>query len=134
MSQENVEIVREAMDAFNRRDFDAFVPRFQPDVEWDDSEGFPGVGGVYHGRAGVREWWETWLEAWESFHFEIEEITEGSGDRVLFGGLGTGRGKGSGVETQARTWYVLWFEDGKLAGRKLFWTRDDAIEAAGLRE
>jgi hypothetical protein len=68
------------------------------------------------------------------FHFDVEEITEGSGGRVLLGGLGTGRGKGSGVETEARTWYVLWVEDGEVARRKLFWARDEALEAAGLRE
>jgi ketosteroid isomerase-like protein len=134
MSQENVELVSEAVDAFNRRDFDAFIARVHPDVEWDDTEGFPGVRGVYRGRAGVREWWKAWLEARERIHFEVEEITEGSDGRVLVGGLVTGRGRGSGVETEARSWYVGWFQDGKLARWKLCWARDDAIEAAGLRE
>jgi ketosteroid isomerase-like protein len=132
MSQENVEIAGDG--CFNRRDFDAFVARVRPDIEWDDTEGFPGVRGLYRGRAGIREWREAWLEVWESFHFDVEEITEGSGGRVLVGGLGTGRGKGSGVETEARTWYVLWVEDGGVARRKLFWARDDALEVAGLSE
>ena len=34
MSQENVEIVRRGFDAFNRRDLDAFLALFDPDVEF----------------------------------------------------------------------------------------------------
>ena len=41
MSQENVEIVSEMVDAFNRRDLDGYLARISPDVEWDVSEGFP---------------------------------------------------------------------------------------------
>ena len=140
MSQENIEVVREMIDAVNRRDPDAFVACLTPGVEWDDREGWPGIRGVYHGRAGVREWWEAFLEVSESVHAEIEEveeieeITEGNGGRVLLGVLGTFRGESSGVETEARAWYVFWLVDGKVARGKLFWARDRALEAAGLRE
>jgi hypothetical protein len=79
-------VAREAVDAFNRRDLDAFVARVRPDAEGDETDGFPGVRGIYRGQAGVREWWEAWLEVWESFHFEVEEIAEGSRGRVLVGG------------------------------------------------
>ena len=34
MSQEIVEIVRRATDAFNRRDFDAWLAAFDPDIMW----------------------------------------------------------------------------------------------------
>jgi len=34
MSQENVEIVRRTLDAFNRRDFDAWLEGFDRDVVW----------------------------------------------------------------------------------------------------
>jgi hypothetical protein len=82
----------------------------------------------------VREWWEAWLEVWESFHAEIEEITEGTGGRVLFGVLGTGRGGASGVDVEVHAWYVLWLVKGEIASWKLFWARDEALEAAGLSE
>jgi ketosteroid isomerase-like protein len=39
MSQENVEIGREMVDAFDRRDLDALLALVRPDVEWDDTEG-----------------------------------------------------------------------------------------------
>jgi limonene-1,2-epoxide hydrolase len=55
MSPENVEVAREAVDAFNRRDLDAFVARVRPDAEWDDTDGFPGVRGGATARILRRE-------------------------------------------------------------------------------
>jgi len=46
----------------------------------------------------------------------------------------TARGKGSGVETQVRGWQVCWFADGMITRRKIFLDRDEALQAAGLRE
>jgi hypothetical protein len=34
MSEENVEIVRESMEAYNRRDFDTAVQPFDTEIEW----------------------------------------------------------------------------------------------------
>jgi ketosteroid isomerase-like protein len=134
MSEENVEVVRETVDAVNRRDFDALQALLRADVEWDDMEGWPGIRGVYHGPAGVREWWDAVLEVWESVHAEVKEITEGNGGRVFLGVSGTALGKGSGAETEGRGWYVLWLVDGKIARWKLFLDRSEALEAAGLSE
>jgi ketosteroid isomerase-like protein len=134
MSRGNVEIGREMVDAFDRRDVDALVPLVRPDVEWDDTEGWLGIRGVYRGPAGVREWADAALEVWERLHAEVEEITEGSGGRVFLGASGTFRGGARGAETEARAWYVLWLVHGKIARWKLFWARDEALEATGLSE
>jgi ketosteroid isomerase-like protein len=136
MSQENVEVVLQGVEAINRRDVDAFVALFSPSVEWEESgDVFPGLRGVHRGWAGVRKWFEeAILELWESFHCEVEEITEASDGRVFGAFSATGRGRASGVETQLRFWSVFWLADGKIARRQVFWTRDEALEAAGLRE
>jgi ketosteroid isomerase-like protein len=42
MSRENVEIVRQGLEAINRRDVDVFVACLHPEVEWDNTEGGPG--------------------------------------------------------------------------------------------
>jgi ketosteroid isomerase-like protein len=132
MSQENVEIARESFEAVSRRDVDAFLSSLHPDVEWDDSEGFPGLQGVYRGRAGVRSWLEAFSEAWESFHGEVEQITEVSDGRVLSQVVGTARGRASGVETELRAWFLIWIADGKITKRQVFLDRNKALEAAGL--
>jgi ketosteroid isomerase-like protein len=38
------------------------------------------------------------------------------------------------VETEVRGWFVLWIADGKITRRQVFLDRDEALEAAGLRE
>ncbi len=49
MSQENVQLVRRLIDAFNRRNFDAVVEAFDPEIEVVTL-----VAGTYHGHAGWR--------------------------------------------------------------------------------
>ena len=34
MSQENVEVTRQLIQAFNRRDLEAMTERFDPEIEW----------------------------------------------------------------------------------------------------
>jgi ketosteroid isomerase-like protein len=134
MSQENVELVRELTDAVNRLDVDALVALLTPDVVWEENPELPGLREVYRGRAEVRAWAEEVLEVVEDPHSEFEQITELRDDRVFTENVVAGRGKGSGVPEELRYWSVLWVAEGKIARRQVFWNRDEALEAAGLRE
>jgi ketosteroid isomerase-like protein len=135
MSQQSFEIVRAAIDAANRRDWDAFVLCLDPEVVWDDTEGFAGLRGVYRGPAEVRDWFEAALEPWDTLEMTVDEIREADGGRRVFvGGAIRGRGKASGAEADVHVWQVLWLRGGKIARRQLYWTRDEAVEAAGLRD
>jgi ketosteroid isomerase-like protein len=132
MSQENVEVVREANDAFGRQDPDAFIACLHHDVEWEALSGIAGIRGVYRGWAEAREWFEDAAKFWESIHAEATEITELGDGRVLVEWLTTARGGGSGAETQFRAWTIFSFAGGKIAKRQAFRDRADALEAAGL--
>ena len=136
MSRDNVEIVREGVDAVNRRDPDAFIACVHPDVVWEVGDEMTlDLGGVYRGRAGVREWFEkSFLDVWEVFDLEVEEVNKAGDDGVFLGVHVTARGRDSGVEVEGRGWQVCWLADGMITRRKLFLDRDDALEAAGLPE
>jgi ketosteroid isomerase-like protein len=134
MSEENVEIALQQIDAFNGPDLDALVALLSRDVVWEENPELPGLREVYRGPAEVREWGEQILEVVESPHSELVEITELSGDRVFTETFVTGRGKGSGVPVELRYWSVLWFAEGKIARRQVFWSKGRALEAAGLSE
>ena len=133
MSEENIDVILKAVEAVNRRDAEAFVAAVSPDVAWETNPEMVGLGGIYQGRAGVREFFKDLfgLETWESIQVEVEEITEASDDRVLLGLLAKARGRGSGVPTEARLWQVLWFAEGLITRRQAFWTRQEALAAAG---
>jgi ketosteroid isomerase-like protein len=132
MSEENVEIVRKVIDAFNRGDLDAWLGFLSPEVVWE-SLPLPGFRDVYRGRAEAREWIELLLEVFD-FHLEIDEITALSDDRVLMAASTRGRGRGSGLPLERQSWEVLWLADGLITRRQGLLTRDEALEAAGLSE
>jgi ketosteroid isomerase-like protein len=134
MSEENVEIVRQAIEAFNRRDLDAFLTFISTDAVLEENPDFPGLRDTYRGRAEVREWFDEILEVVETLHNEIVEVTELSHDRVFTENVVTGRGKGSGVPLELRYWAVYWVAGGKIARRQVSWDKGEALEAAGLSE
>jgi ketosteroid isomerase-like protein len=135
MSEGNVALARKAIDALNRADFDALLALLSPDVVWEALEGVSGIGELYRGRAGVREWIELMLENTEDgVHIEIEQMADLGGDRVFIAVVFTSRRKGSGVPFELRNWQIVWFADGLITRRQIFWTRAEALKTAGLRE
>ena len=81
MSQENVEVVRAAIDAFNRRDLKAWDALSHPDVEidWTASRGLDAH--VYRGRVDVTRFVRT-FETFDSVVLEPERFID-SGDSVV---------------------------------------------------
>jgi ketosteroid isomerase-like protein len=135
MSEENVALARKAIEALNRADFDALLALLSPDVVWDALEGVSGIGHLYRGRAGVREWIELMLENMEEgVHIDIDQMADLGDDRVIIAVVFTARHKGSGVPFELRNWQILWFADGLITRRQIFWTRAEALQAAGLPE
>jgi ketosteroid isomerase-like protein len=136
MSQENVEIVRRLTEAMVRGDPDSFVACCSPDVDWEENTAaFFGLRANYRGHEAIREWFqEAVVENWDAISFEIEENVEAPDGRVLTGGVLTARGKGSGVQTRRRFWFVVWVKNGKITRRQVFLDRKEALEAAGLSE
>ena len=86
MSQENVEIVLELLEAFQRRDHERAFDFYDPDIEWDGSRlgevGLGDLSGVYRGHEGVRTYWRRWLSAWRDLQFEIDDVRDGEDDEV----------------------------------------------------
>ena len=128
-------MARQAVDALNRGDIDAWLALLSPDVVWEALEGIPGIGELYRGRAGAREWIELmWANAEEVVHIEIEQMADLDDDRVFLAVALTARRRGSGAPFEYRTWQIVWFADGLITRRQVFWTRAEALKTAGLRE
>ena len=133
MWQENVEIVRSMYEAFNDGDRDRAIAYLHPDAELHQPPELPDVG-TYRGLAEFQRGINLWLDEWESFRYEIEDLTD-LGDRVLMEIRLWGIAKGSGVETERRDVFHLWtIRDGKAQCCEVYFNRPDALEAAGLEE
>jgi ketosteroid isomerase-like protein len=127
MSEENVDVVRKLFAVLDRQDWRAALAFFDPEVEWSPTEG------TYRGLEGLASSVAEWLEPWEEHHIEAEEFTE-AGNQVLAVVHLTGRGAGSGMEIDQRFFQVYAVSNGKIIRMVEFVTRDEALEAAGLRE
>jgi uncharacterized protein len=131
MPQENVEIVRRMYDAYNRGDFESALADFAPDVEWSDPPDNPG-GRTWHGPEGVQGALATWQGAWQDFRYEIQELIDCDGDKVLLAALQTGRGLVSGVSVSEENFCVFTLQGGRIVRQEMFRHRPEALEAAGL--
>jgi uncharacterized protein len=132
MSKNNVEILRRAFEAFGRGDLDAAVADIAPECEYLPTGAFPDRTSVVRGPEGYKQN-VAWLrDEFDDAYLAVHELTD-AGDRVLASVTLGGRGKRSGVEASWDLWQVWTFRDGKAIRGEGFTTRDEALEAAGLR-
>jgi ketosteroid isomerase-like protein len=132
MSQENVDVVRRAMEAYNRRDLDGVMRDTAPDVELDWSRSTGVEAGIYRGRASSRRFWNTFLETFERIVVVPEEFVE-HGDYVIVPNRAHLQGR-DGIEVEARSASVVRLRDERIVEWRLFQTRADALKAVGLEE
>ena len=131
MSQENVQLVRAAMDAINTADVDAVLEMAGPGFEYDVSRAVGPFSGVYSLDELPRVWKE-FFGAWESSRYEADEFIE-TGDHVVTPFTNHLRGR-DGIEVQARAAFVWSIRDGAIAHLCLYQERPEALEAVGLKE
>src|SRR3954452_2132554 len=99
MSQENVEVVRAALDAFVRGDNERVLSLCDEDIEITQAAGFAGVPYKQRGHAGVLEAFEAWPAQWDDYRFEVLRVAD-LGDHVMVTQIARGRGKGSGIQVE----------------------------------
>jgi ketosteroid isomerase-like protein len=132
MSQKNVELVQEALAAFNRRDRTAWLAFYDPEFEnvpprdWPESAAITGPEAV----------WEFYVESqgpWQGATFEAGELFD-VGDKVAAEIRAEMRGKASGASVPWAYWQVITIRNGRALRSEWFSDRADALEAAGLSE
>ena len=127
MSRENVEIVRRAYDALNRRDLEATREFTHPNAV------FRTTVETFRGHDGLTEWVRKVDEILEGYRLTVDEIID-AGDRVLAFTHQSARGKGSGIEIEHHVAHVWTIQDGRVTAFQAFTDRSEALEAVGLRE
>lgn len=132
MPERNTEVVRRAVEAFNRGDLDLALAHWSPEGVWDWSNSHGFDAGVFHGHAEIREFWQRFLGAFDEVRFELEDVAELRDGSVIAQNISYFRGR-DGIEAQARsTWLITTVEE-KIATLTMFQTREEAVAAAGLR-
>ena len=132
MSQENVDLVRRAYEAFLGGDFAATLAKWHPDVEID-GRNLPD-GRVYRGHDGILEHVTSWANMWEDWRVELDRFIDAGDDRVVVLTHERGRNKATGMELDALHAELYTVRDGQIVRWQGFSVRAEALEAAGLRE
>ena len=131
MSQENVEIVRAAFEAWNAGDMDAIRERFDGDVIMQMAEGWP-ESGPFVGREAVMRQLEQQRETWDADAFELITDVIDAADRVVVRQVWRGAGHGPVMNMEMTNVYMV--RKGRIVYQEFFWDHAEALETLGLSE
>jgi ketosteroid isomerase-like protein len=137
MSQENVEIVRQAFATWDVAwsgvaDLDDLLAVFDDGLVTRRLAPMPDPG-IWHGRAGMLAVLGEWLDTFVEFRMSGEEFID-AGDNVVVRVAQEGRGDESGVPVTATFWFVLSVRNRKVTRFDMYAGREQALEAVGLSE
>jgi ketosteroid isomerase-like protein len=131
MSQENVEIVRSAFEAWNAGDMDTVLELTAPDVVIRPPEGWPEPGPVV-GREAVRRQWEQMRDTFDADVLQPVSDFLAVADHVLVRFIWRGAGRGPQADLEMTAVYTV--RKGRVLGQDFFWDHAEALEAVGLSE
>jgi ketosteroid isomerase-like protein len=132
MSQENVEVVRRFIEAYNRRDFGSINELIDPTFEFRSR--FVGIESVHRASEGFPDTYYKMLdEAYDRFEVVISEFID-AGAAVLTAGHAEWRGKASGLEGETPVLPAFWLRARRVFRAETFTDRAEALEAVGLSE
>jgi ketosteroid isomerase-like protein len=138
MSEENVEVVRRALEASRRPDQregdpEAIFEFLDPAIVWEVRPDFPDAE-TYTGYEGMRRLFAAFREALDETWYRPLEFIDG-GDQIVVPIRWGGRGRGSGIEiAESEEFWVFTLRNGKIVHLKEYAARNPALDAAGLRE
>ena len=136
MSQENVEIVQRAYEAWNRGDRETAFEFLNPDAEVSLPPNFPEAG-TYRGHAEIRQLMEVQLlPILKELRAEPERFLDAGDDQVVVFIRYAGRGSATGIEVRGAGMdaHVLTLRNGKVQKLQMYQGTEKALEAAGLKE
>jgi uncharacterized protein len=133
MPQENIELHRRVVEAFNTRDVERFIAFCDPKIELHSAVTVPG-GAVYHGHEGVRKWYRDLEDAFGSDVQLEPEAYYDLGEQTITFHLLHGRGRQSGAHIAERFAHLHRWRDGRIVHFQGFSRREEVLTELGLTE
>jgi ketosteroid isomerase-like protein len=126
MSQENVEVFKRSVEAWNGDDFDAWIALIDPEIEWF------ALMEVFRGHAGVRQLWES-FKADAQLRVRFDDIRDLGESALGLGGMET-TGHTTRLNFTGELAQLATYRDGKLVQSRDFPSHAEGLQAAGLSE
>jgi ketosteroid isomerase-like protein len=132
MSAENVELVRRALDAWNRGDAESAEELLAPEIRWQLPPHFPDAE-TWSGRERVVEGLRALGGSWSTLRLEVRELID-AGDRVVALVRYSGQAAMTGLELEgAGVDSIVWtIRAGLVVEVHMYGGTADALAAAGL--
>jgi ketosteroid isomerase-like protein len=134
MSEENVEIIRRSVEAFNRADLETLDVLTSEDFDFSPYLATLIEATTYRGHEGLRQYYEDAQAAWEEIQVRIDDPREVRDGVLYFSGELYGRGRASGLEVRVPLAWIAEIHDGKVTSLRSYQSEAEALEAAGLQE
>ena len=132
MSQENVELVLEYLRRAEAIDLEAIAARTHPQIRGTAARGWPEPGPFVGRDAALAEFKR--LTEWGENRFTDIDVVADEGDWVVIAYRWQVRAAGSGIETHFDVAAAVRVKDALVIEWHNRWSREEALEAAGLGE
>jgi ketosteroid isomerase-like protein len=126
-------LLRESIDAYNRRDFATLSCFLSADVVYRPISSFTDSR-ERRGRDDLIRFYEEFLEAWADDFVMTLDTVRVYGDTVIARCVFTGHARASGAEIADRMFVVYFFQNGLIIRCEDFADNEEALKAAGVAE
>jgi ketosteroid isomerase-like protein len=133
MSQENVEIVRAALQASADGDAGVIFQVASPECRVYPRPAEPDAAQEYRGLDGLMDYLTNWYGQWDEYEFELVQMLD-AGEHVLVVLRERGRVERTGVEVEEEFSHSFVLRGGEIVEWHMYDSHAEALEAVGLRE
>jgi ketosteroid isomerase-like protein len=128
VTEENVDIVKRALEAYVAGDLDGWWASASPTIRVYPRPEEPGVKEMYEGEEGVYEYLANWYSGWSAYTVEPQSF-EARGDWVVVDLLETGTAKQSEIEVAENFAHALRLRDGEIVEWRMYGPMSEAFAA-----
>jgi ketosteroid isomerase-like protein len=133
MSQENVESLRRAYEAFSSGDLGRILVFAHADFEAVVPPELSAEPDTYRGHEGIRRYFQSFEDAMDEIRFQPERFWD-AGDSVVAVVRLTAKGRQTAISVEQRIAQVWTILDGKAIGLRTYPSVAEALAAVGLSE
>jgi ketosteroid isomerase-like protein len=131
VARQDVDVVREAFQAFQREGAEAILDRIHPEFEIEVPPELSAEPDTYRGPDGVRRYFAGFEGVMEDVRFELDEFIDAGDGKVVVTGRVSARSAAAGLPVEQWNAQVWTVRDGRLLRARAYATKEEALAAAG---
>jgi ketosteroid isomerase-like protein len=124
----NEDLLRQAVEAFNRGDEEGVIADFDPEIEFHVAPTLMNAG-TRRGIDGYREMITAWVDAWQELQMDALEFEPIDERQLVARVRQRAIGAGSGVPVELEVFFLFEVNDGRVVRFHIYADRESAIAA-----